>query len=113
MNYSPNLFTMEEVTKTGTSPEGNIIDPGFTGDVIIPEGSFLEEFNLTLEVWQGEPWFTPLIVSLFIWTIVWDGIALWTAARNNQKNWFIAILLLNTAGIFEILYLKFWQKKRK
>jgi len=40
-------------------------------------------------------WLLPLI----IWQLIWKGIALWRAGRNNQLKWFLAILLLNTAGI--------------
>jgi hypothetical protein len=35
----------------------------------------------------------------------WRGMALWRAGRNNQKNWFIALLLINSIGILPIIYL--------
>ncbi len=40
-----------------------------------------------------------------VWTFIWKGLALWKAAGLRQKGWFIAILLLNTLGILEIIYL--------
>ena len=40
-----------------------------------------------------------------IWSIVWKGLALWKAAREESKPWFIVLLVLNTFGILEILYL--------
>lgn len=49
---------------------------------------------------------------LLVWAIAWKGIALWNAARNSQKNWFIAILIINTIGILEIIYLFRFAKKR-
>ncbi len=58
-------------------------------------------------------------ILLLVWSFVWKGFALWKAAKNNQKWWFIAILLINTVGILEILYLfifspnKFSLKKTK
>lgn len=52
-------------------------------------------------------WLAPLL----LWEIIWKGIALWSSAKNNQLNWFIALLILNTAGILPIIYLKFFQKK--
>ena len=56
----------------------------------------------------------PLIlVVITVWSIVWKGLALWHAARNNQRNWFAAILILNTVGILDILYLKLFREKRK
>lgn len=55
---------------------------------------------------------TNLLVPILIWSIVWKGIALWKAGRNNQLYWFIAILLINTAGLLEIAYLLWFQRKR-
>ena len=54
-----------------------------------------------------------LLAVLAIWSIFWTGLALWKAARNGQKNWFVAMLILNTAGILEIIYISFFQKKVK
>lgn len=45
------------------------------------------------------------------WSVIWKGIALWKAAGNKQRIWFIILLVVNTAGILEIIYLKFFQKK--
>ncbi len=55
--------------------------------------------------------FFPFILVIAIWSAVWKGIALWKSARNSQLVWFIALLLLNTAGILEILYILLFQKK--
>jgi len=52
-------------------------------------------------------WFIPLL----IWTIIWKGIALWKCGRNNQLHWFIAILIINTVGILEMIYIFFFQQK--
>ena len=46
-----------------------------------------------------------LILLLAVWEIIWKGFALWRAGKNSSLGWFIAILILNTAGILEILYL--------
>lgn len=58
-------------------------------------------------------WLVPVIITLSIWELVWKGIALWKCGRHKQLAWFIAILLLNTLGILPILYLLFFQKKRR
>lgn len=63
---------------------------------------------------------------LFIWSILWKGIALWKSAKYDQRNWFIVILVLNTVGILEIIYLfrfaktklklselKIWESKKQ
>jgi len=46
-----------------------------------------------------------ILFILIVWTIIWKGIALWKAARLSHKWWFITILILNTAGILDILYI--------
>lgn len=52
-----------------------------------------------------------LFYVIAIWSLIWKGIALWKAAQNDQKIWFVAILILNTLGILEIIYLfKFARK---
>ncbi len=47
----------------------------------------------------------PLLLVVALWTIVIKGYALWHAARGNQKWWFVALLIVNTLGILEIVYL--------
>ena len=51
-----------------------------------------------------------LIVLVLVWTFVWKGIALWNSARKNNLVWFIAILIINTMGILEILYIFLFSK---
>ncbi|MDB5266804.1 MAG: hypothetical protein JWN89_619 [Parcubacteria group bacterium] len=48
----------------------------------------------------------PLIAgALLIWALAWKGFALWKAAQLQHRNWFVAILVLNTLGLLEIIYL--------
>lgn len=48
----------------------------------------------------------PLLIALIlIWSLVWKGFALWKSAELRQKYWFIAILIVNSFGIIEIIYL--------
>jgi len=54
----------------------------------------------------------PLQYIILIWSIAWKGIALWNAAKHSQRNWFIAILVINIVGILEIIYLFRFAKKR-
>ncbi|OHA89763.1 MAG: hypothetical protein A3C70_00695 [Candidatus Zambryskibacteria bacterium RIFCSPHIGHO2_02_FULL_43_14] len=62
----------------------------------------MELINL-LDNWAGVH---PLFIALIIfWSLVWKGFALWRSAELRQKYWFIAILLINTLGILEIIYL--------
>jgi hypothetical protein len=57
--------------------------------------------------------FLALIIILALWELIWKGIALWKAARNEQKYWFIAMLIINSAGILPILYIFVFQKGKK
>ncbi len=47
---------------------------------------------------------------LAIWSVIWTGLALWHAARRQEKGWFIFFLLVHTAGIVEFIYLMFVAK---
>jgi methionyl-tRNA synthetase len=49
---------------------------------------------------------------LYLWSILWKGLALWRSANLKQRNWFVAILVLNTVGILEIVYLFFFAKEK-
>ena len=54
-----------------------------------------------------------LIVLVGLWTLPWTGIALWKSARKKEKLWFIVLLVTNTLGLLEILYIFFFSKKKK
>ncbi|MFA6047709.1 MAG: DUF5652 family protein [Parcubacteria group bacterium] len=54
-----------------------------------------------------------IILVIALWTIPWKGVALWKAAKNGQKAWFIIILVVNTVAILEILYIFFFSKRRE
>lgn len=51
-----------------------------------------------------------ILAFLVIWTIIWKGIALWKSARKGQPVWFIVLLIVNTFGILEILYIFLFSK---
>ncbi|MEK6945474.1 MAG: DUF5652 family protein [Nanoarchaeota archaeon] len=55
-----------------------------------------------------------VIILLAIWELAWKGIALWRAALRKHLNWFVCILIFNTAGILPIIYiLKYPIKSKK
>lgn len=57
--------------------------------------------------------FPPTVLYiLIVWSLFWKGIALWRAARQNQRNWFIILFVVNTFGILDIIFLFFFSKKR-
>jgi hypothetical protein len=54
-----------------------------------------------------------LIAPILIWSLIWKGLALWKAARQGQKVWYVALLIVNTVGILEILYIYVFSKMKK
>jgi hypothetical protein len=54
-----------------------------------------------------------LIIAI---VLVLKGYSLWYAARRGEKGWFIALLIVNTFGILELIYLYFivgkWNHKK-
>lgn len=52
-----------------------------------------------------------LAFVIMIWTVAWKGFALWRSAQLSHKKWFVIILVLNTLGILDIIYLYFVAKK--
>ena len=52
-----------------------------------------------------------LLTLLAIWTIPWKGVALWRAAKRDNKIWFVVILIINTLAILDILYIFVFSRK--
>lgn len=63
--------------------------------------------NTLAEQLNISPW---LLVILVIWTLIWKGLALWKSSRLNQPIWFVILLVINTIGILEIIYLTLYSK---
>lgn len=59
-----------------------------------------------------DPKFAVALVLLSIWALIWKGIALWKAAENRSKTWFVILLVVNTVGILEIIYIFYFSKKK-
>jgi len=59
----------------------------------------------------GAAGFMTVILAIGLWSVVWKGWALWIAARKGEKVWFIIMLVLNTVGILEILYIFIFSKR--
>lgn len=53
-----------------------------------------------------------IFVALVAWSLAWKGVALWKAARNNQMYWFAALMVVNTVGILEIIYIYVFAQKK-
>lgn len=53
-----------------------------------------------------------ILLILILWTLPWKIYALWTAVKNDHKGWFVALVILNTFGIVEIIYIFVIAKKK-
>ena len=54
-----------------------------------------------------------LLIGAVAWTIAWKGASLWRAAKDDSKPWFVALLLSNTLGILDAVYLFGVSKHRR
>lgn len=54
-----------------------------------------------------------LLILLALITLPLKIIGLWRSARNDQKWWFGAMVVLNTFGILELFYLFYFSKPNK
>ncbi len=52
-----------------------------------------------------------IMLIVLLWTLPWKIYAVWTAVKNKHKGWFIALIILNTVAILEIIYIFFIAKK--
>jgi hypothetical protein len=46
-----------------------------------------------------------MLFFVIVWSLFWKGWALWKSARSGNKAWFVILLILNTLGILEIIYI--------
>lgn len=53
-----------------------------------------------------------LLLIMVLWVLPWKVYALWTASKNNHKIWFVVLILVNTFGILEIIYVFGIAKKK-
>ncbi len=53
-----------------------------------------------------------LLAVIGVWSLVWKGIALWKSAGKKQLVWFVVLLIVDTVGILEILYIFVFSKMK-
>jgi len=46
-----------------------------------------------------------LILAVVAWTVAWKGASLWRAAKDDSKPWFVTLLVTNTLGVLDAVYL--------
>ncbi len=58
---------------------------------------------------MGAPTWIPavglVLVILVLWGVFWKGLALWHSAQRKEPWWFAIMLVVNTVGVLEIIYL--------
>ena len=70
---------------------------------------YTQSFDALASYVTSNPW----IILLLVWTAVWKVIAMWKAAKHDNLTIFILLAILNTAGIFEIIYIAYLYFKDK
>lgn len=55
----------------------------------------------------------PVFIAIITWTIFWKLFSLWHAARRGHRIWFIVLLVINTLGILDIVYLIFFGRNKE
>lgn len=58
-----------------------------------------------LLLFGGVATFSIWVLLALAWNLAWKGWALWIAGGRKEKWWFIALLVLNTFAILEIIYI--------
>jgi hypothetical protein len=69
----------------------------------------MEYFELVSLAIVANPWIVPLL----IWSLICKGFALWRAAMNKSKTWFVVLLIVNTFGILDLIYFFLLSEKKK
>lgn len=62
----------------------------------------ITDFQNSIQILYGNNIFFYLAALI---EIIFKGFALWKAAILREKNWFVALLLINSVGILPIFYL--------
>ena len=53
------------------------------------------------------------ILLAIAWTIPWKAVALWRAAKREEKKWFVVLLVINSLAVLEIIYIFFFSKRQQ
>lgn len=74
-------------------------------------GNFFGDSALGSGIFSGTLGF--LLFPLLFWGLFWKGWSLWKAAHAESKIWFIVLLLVDSLGILDILYIFVFSKVKK
>lgn len=73
----------------------------------------MDSLGFSVAYWSNELILSLLVLLLVVWTLPWKGVALWRAAGNKHLWWFVALFLLNTLAILEIVYIFGFSKRKE
>lgn len=45
------------------------------------------------------------MLVLMVWSLYWKWRSLWTAAEHGDKVWFTVLLIINSVGILDLVYI--------
>ena len=64
-----------------------------------------------MAMFQGNVWSVGILgFILLVLVVALKGLALWHAVKRGEKWWFVIMLIVNTAGLLELVYLAFVAK---
>jgi len=70
--------------------------------------------TMAADMWGISPRVALGILTVIgVWALVWKGFALWKSAGKKQLVWFIVFLIVNTAGVLEIIYIFIFSKMQR
>ncbi len=67
--------------------------------------NFYSNFGITPDMREWVYAYLPILVLLIVWSLFWKGLALWHSATRKEQWWFVILLLVNTVGVLEMIYL--------
>jgi len=53
------------------------------------------------------------VAAAVVWTLAWKGASLWRAAKDDSKPWFATLLVTNTLGVLDAIYLFGVRRERR
>ncbi len=83
-----------------TVSEGDQLLSDESMNIVTPSTESMEQ--------RAATWLTnhrPWVIALSVWMLLSHGLALWAAARLNQRSWFVVLFVLPTVGLLPLVYL--------
>jgi hypothetical protein len=86
--------------------QGSILNLNFQMELIQCQKEWQAVEFVRIMVFRRSREFVRWVVYAFIaWSLAWKAVALWKSARLSHKVWFGIMLVANTVGILEIIYI--------